>query len=112
MKKKRGVHATFVLCDERWLDSETREWLREPKNLPEDAANALLMETPPAAPHECSNPGCPDDLNRRKLELLDEIVDLLPDIQRLVMQVTNTGLPGLQSIIETWHARYRELEQS
>lgn len=40
-------------------------------------ANADLIALAPTAPHSCSVPRCVGDLNRRKLELLEEMKDVL-----------------------------------
>jgi hypothetical protein len=42
---------------------------------PEQArGNAHLIATACAAPHECSDPQCPGNVNWRKLELFDELL--------------------------------------
>ena len=39
-------------------------------------ANAALIALAPTAPHDCDDPQCPGDINRRKLESFDEIYTL------------------------------------
>ena len=44
-------------------------------NVHEASPDARLLALAPTAPHECSHKGCPGDLNRRRLEMLDELAE-------------------------------------
>lgn len=46
----------------------------------DDNSNAELLSLATSAPHECSVPDCPGNLNRRKLEMWQEAVNLCDDL--------------------------------
>jgi len=58
------------------------------------------------APHECSIPDCLGDLNRRKLELLEQAVELIV----LARRATDPHSQD-RGKVEYWLARYDELEE-
>lgn len=43
-------------------------------------ADAELIALAPTAPHECDDPKCPGNINRRKLELYPEMMAIINDI--------------------------------
>ncbi|MDE2233778.1 MAG: hypothetical protein KGJ90_06790 [Patescibacteria group bacterium] len=47
------------------------------RSVDENFGNTILICSASEAPHECDIPGCPGDLNRRKLELFNEMAETL-----------------------------------
>ena len=45
----------------------------------ERTGNAELIATAQTAPHECDDPDCPGNINRKKLEALDVLIDACRD---------------------------------
>ena len=45
-----------------------------------DAGNNLLLALAPTAPHHCADPNCPGDINRRKLEAIDEMRQVMSTV--------------------------------
>ena len=54
--------------------------LDEAPPLEEAKGNMRLIKLAPTASHECSDPRCPGNVNRQKLELWDEMLDLLVNL--------------------------------
>ena len=69
--------------------------------------DAALLRIAKAAPHECSNEGCPGDLNRRRLEMLDSI---MLGIRDTVEAHGSHCSCTMCSDGRRWLARYRELK--
>lgn len=51
-----------------WFDWKTKEWLYECKNLLANEDSAILITLAATAPHDCSDPYCPGNVNRLKLK--------------------------------------------
>ena len=76
-------------------------------------ANAALIALAPAAPHDCEDPKCPGNINRRKLEAFEELRQLIatagkvyphfPDCHSL-RQAANIEKP---LACDCWHRRAR-----
>src|SRR3990167_10870846 len=49
--------------------------------------DADLIALAPAAPHDCDDPSCPGDMNRRKLEAAEEMARALEEVN-----LDNTGV--------------------
>lgn len=66
--------ANSYLC---FLEGTTQAWKKTPEVCLTDGKLIAICDR---APHECTVPNCPGDLNRRKLELLEEMLAALEDV--------------------------------
>ena len=53
------------------------EYSSDPGYMQVSQENARLIAAAPIAPHECDDPKCPGNVNRRKLEAFDEMLEAL-----------------------------------
>ena len=65
----------------------------------EDFANghAELIKLCDRAPHECDDPACPGMRNKRKLELLDEVMDIVKSMY--ILDVDDNSCDKLTDVI-------------
>ena len=55
--------------------------------------NAALIVLAPTAPHDCDDPHCPGNINRRKLEAFDEIRQALVVLVAEIEQLRTVYIP-------------------